>query len=163
MSARDQGIYNSKLQNSVTLSLPAMLVDANALLQKAIQNLSPAARNAVILRCDEMACLQGDEVAIGKAFTQLLQLIVNERESGQQLYLHITCSLDDKNATEEKTLALQRFSIQFNTNITPQSAWMRDAEPRLNSIASLLLPNGSLQVNQLKNSGCVFCISLPGK
>ena len=139
-------------------------VDANQLLQKAIQKLPVEVRSEIVLRCDELANLQITAEALEDAFTQLLQMIAEERESGTKLFLHITCSQENKGESEAISHRLSRFLIQFHTNLTPHAAWMQDAENRINRIASILPPfGGSLQVNQLKNSGCVFCIALPGK
>ena len=139
-------------------------VDTNQLLQKAIQKLPTEIRSEIALRCDELAKLQITSEAMEDAFTQLLRMIVDEREIGGKLFLHITCSHENKEERGAITNGLSRFLIQFHTNLTPHAAWMQDAESRINRIASILLPfGGSLQVNQLKNSGCVFCIALPGK
>ena len=162
MSATDPKL-NSIQVPTLSFHQPA-LVDTNALLKSAIQKLPPEVRSDVVLRCDELAHLQCPEDHIEKAFTQLLQMIVAEKAMDAKLYLYIKCSAENKKEKETIPNELQRFSIQFHTNITAHAAWMQAAEQRINGIASLLLPfGGSFLVNQLKNSGCIFCISLPGK
>lgn len=153
----------ARLENSAALFSPATFVDTNKVLRKAIQTLSPDLRNEVVLRCDDMAHLQGVEENIEQAFTQLLQLIAAEKATDKKLFLHITCFHDDKAPEETIDNGLQRYIVQFHTNISLSVTWLQEAESRINGIASLLLPFGKLQVNQLKNSGCVFSISLPGK
>jgi hypothetical protein len=165
MSANDSQRLNQKLSDyPATLFSPLTLVDANTVLCKVIQKLSPRFKNDVVLRCDELAQLQGSEQNIENAFSQLLQLIEEEKPLDKKLFLHITSFIDRSNDKSTIGQGLQRYIIQFHTNISLHAAWMQEAEYRINGIASLLLPfDGSLQVNQLKNSGCVFSISLPGK
>ena len=165
MSANDSQQLNPKQSvYPATFFSTTNLVDANKVLRNAIQKLSPEFRNEVVLRFDELAQLQVSEESMEQAFFKLLQLFVNEKPSDKKLFLHITCFHDSKAVTKTIGRGLQRYIIQFHTNISLHAAWMQEAEKNINNIATLLLPfNGSLQVNQLKNSGCVFSISLPGK
>jgi|GEM_PF-1729440 len=164
MSALNPKLSRTDVGQPTPVDTLANLADTNQLLQKAIQKLPTEIRSDIVLRCDELAKLQITAEAMEDAFTQLLRMIVEERETGAKLFLHITCSHENKGEREAITNRLSRFLIQFHTNLTPHAAWMQDAESRINRIASILLPfGGSLQVNQLRNSGCVFCIALPGK
>lgn len=163
MSAPDPRLNKTRTGKPAPLHTPATFVDTNAVLQKAIQQLPAVVRNETNLRCDELARLQISEQVLHQAFTQLLQMIVEER-ADTKLYLHITCSEKKKQEQDANSPRLSRYLIQFHTNLTPHAAWMEEAENRTSRIASLLLPfGGSLLVNQLKNSGCVFIITLPGK
>lgn len=164
MSALNPKLSRTNVGQPAPLHTLANLADTNQLLQKALQKLPTDIRSDIVLRCDELARLQITNEALEDALSQLLQMIVDERETGVKLFLHITCSHENKGEREAITNRLSRFLIQFHTNLTPHAAWMQDAESRINRIASTLLPfGGSLQVNQLKNSGCVFCITLSGK
>ncbi|HEX8316410.1 MAG TPA: hypothetical protein VF609_15510 [Flavisolibacter sp.] len=162
MAATDPPLNRPGTEKPASHHSPLTLVETNTLLRRAIQKLPAEIRGSIVLRCDELARLQGNEEAIENAFSRLLQMIVEERQTGKQLFLHITCSQQK----EEDTIpsGLPRFFIRFHTNLSPSASWMQEAESRINNIASFLLPyGGSLLVNQLKNSGCVFCITLPGK
>jgi hypothetical protein len=164
MSVHDFTRLHNQSEYPATFFSPAKLVDTNSFLRKAIQKLSPETRSEVVLRCDELVQLQCSEENIEKVFSQLLQLIVDAKPSDKKLFLHITCFPELKKQKETIVLGLQRYIIQFHTNVALHSPWIQEAENRINNIASLLPPfGGSLQVNQLKNSGCVFSISLPGK
>jgi uncharacterized protein YdiU (UPF0061 family) len=163
MSVTDPRLNKTEVDKPAPLYSSSTFVDANALLQKAIQKLPSEVRSGIILRCDELAHLQGTQEEIEKVFTQLLEMIVKEKEANKKLFLHITCSKENK-AEKATSSAVQRFRIQFHANLSPHAAWMQKAEKQMDSIAALLVQhNGSLQVNQFKNSGCVFCITLPGK
>ena len=164
MAAADPKLEKTQAHKSAPLYFFPTLVDANALLQKAIHRLPLEMRQQIILRCDELAKLHATEETIENVFSELFQLIVGKKAPDAKLYLHITCSQEDKAGEETIVFDVQRFLIQFHTNITPHAAWMLEIGPRINHMASMLHPfGGSLLVNQLKNSGCVFCIALPGK
>jgi hypothetical protein len=151
MSAPESRLNKARTVRPAPLHAPAIFANANALLQKAIQQLPPVVRSAMVLRCDELARLQISEEALLQAFTQLLQMIVEERADGK-LFLHITCAKEKEPGNEQKSRMLSRFRVQFHTNLTPHAAWMKEAERRTDNIASLLLPfGGSLLVNQLRN------------
>ena len=163
MSAPDSRLNRPGMARPSPLHTFVAFVDAGAVLQKAIQRLAPFEKSGIILRCDELARLQISEQALLQVFTQLLQMIISER-ADVKLFLHITCAKEQKPDQAAKTQVASYYLIQFHTNLTPHAAWMREAESRTNSIASLLQPfSGRLVVNQLKNSGCVFVIALPGK
>ncbi|RYZ30250.1 MAG: hypothetical protein EOO10_03455 [Chitinophagaceae bacterium] len=165
MSANDSKRLTKKgPEQPATLFSPATLSDANVILRNVIQNLSPEMKSEVVLRCDELVRVQGSAEDIETAFSQLLKLIVNEKPFDKKLFLHITCFHDKKGEIETIASGLQRYIIQFHTNVSLNAKWMQEAEGHINGIAALLLPfGGSFHVNQLKNSGCVFYISLPGK
>jgi hypothetical protein len=163
MSASDPRLHPRGPANPAAPFKLPVFVNTNAVLRKAIQQLPPAVRQQVILRCDELAQLQIAEDVLEKAFVQLLAMIAGEK-ADSKLFLHITCQREKVQEQQAKQGPGGRFIIQFHTNLTPPAAWLQAAEQRTSSVAELLLPyGGSLVVNQLKNSGCVFSITLPGK
>jgi hypothetical protein len=164
MSLPDSGRNNVEKRKPALVHQAMTVVDTNLLLQKAIQQLPQTVKNAIILRCDELARLQISEEALEKAFVHLLQMITEGRETDVKLFLHITCSAERKHEREKGAASISRYKIQFHTNSCPLAGRIKEAERRMDSIASLLLPfDGSLEVNQLKHSGSVFIITLPGK
>ena len=146
-------------------SSAAATCNANEVLQSAIQGLKTEVRNSLILRCDELPFVQADKKMLGKAFSQIVQLIVDQKDAATKLYLHISAAVDP---VERTGLSLpEGFTpclIQFHTNITPCNEWMKTAVQQISNITVLLGPfGGNLLVNPLKNSGCIFSVSLPGK
>lgn len=141
------------------------LVDANAVLQKVVKRFSLELRNRVILRCDELPNVQGTTESIERIFGDVLELIMEKKQAVDQLYLHINSGTAFSNAQDiSLPKGLKRFLIQFHTNITPGKDWLQVSEQKINAIAAMLSPfGGSLSVNQFKNSGSLFCITLPGK
>lgn len=136
--------------------------DTNLVLQKTVQQLPQNIRNTIILRCDELARLRIDEAILEDIVSQILGLITEAKEPETKLFLHITCS-KEKKQEKEKTSGLN-YQVQFHTNLTPLAGRFEEAELRMNKILAMLIPfEGNLTVTQLKNSGSVFCMTLPGK
>ena len=163
MSVHESQRRHKQSGSPATYFSPATLVDTNVILQRAIQKLPPELRNEVVLRCDELVHLQCSEEDSENLFTQLLRFIAKGKPLEKKLFLHITC-FPDGAETAAATFGLKRFKLQFHSNSSLHTEGTQEAEKQINSLAAILVPySGSLQVNQLKNSGCVFSISLPGK
>jgi hypothetical protein len=138
------------------------LVNTNAVLQKALQRLTAEQRNTIALRCDDLPVVQGTEEDFETVFSSLLQTILQRKENVSKLFLHIHCTAEDFAA--DAPTELKQYSIQFNTNIAPCAEWLQQHEQQLAHVAAILQKNGGLLlVNQLKNTGCIFSVSLPGK
>lgn len=149
----------SKKKNDITGSRQVYI---NTALQKALLQLQTEERSKVILRCDDLPIIPGAEEDFEKIFFVLLHLIFHKKNDVPQLFLHIHCLQEENSslaANEEKW-----FTIQFKTNITPDVEWLETNNHRINEVAAILQKNkGTLVVSQLKSSGCIFSVSLPGK
>lgn len=138
---------------------PAKYVNANAVFQSILQQLDAEERKDVVLRCDEMPLLDGDEGDIKNLFAGLLQLILQQRKAVSRLFLHIHCTAAE---TDTPAKGWQPHTIQFHTNIIPQADWRRTSAQALNDITILVEKiNGSLEISE--GQGCFFALSLPGK
>jgi hypothetical protein len=160
---------NSKNKNEVNKSIPSpsglSLVNANTILQRALQKLKPEVRSNIVLRCDELPRVKITEECLENAFTELLSLIITNRSPDKKLFLHIS-SIQETETENDRHLndGSNRYQVQFHSNTPPHTDWLPENQQQINSIAASLVPaGGSLVVNHLKNSGCIFCIALPGK
>ena len=130
------------------------VVDTNTVLQSALQLLPAKSRSQMNLRCEELPPIGGNLETLERLFRQLLQLITTEKEGNEtKLYLHI------KNApSPEASFVL----IQFHTNWPAGQNWPnKDQEKNLSEMVSSM--GGNLTVNQLKNTGSIYALLLPGK
>lgn len=135
-------------------------VNANAVFQNILQQLNAEVRKEIIFRCDELPLLQGTEDDIQTIFSDLLQMILQKRNSVSQLFLHINCKplLQD---TVSMTSRMQ-YIILFSTNITPCTDWMHTNKKQIDKMKTILQQyNGSLSIAD--SQGCIFSLSLPGK
>lgn len=133
----------------------ANLVDLNSVLQRLLQQLDAGIRFNLVLRCDHLPQLPGNEADWEAVFSGLLQMIFQKKKDVTKLFLHIHCTSHD---------AGNSFEIQFNTNISPCHNWMQAHKVQLTRISNMLKKHkGNLVVNQVKASGSIFSVSLPGK
>ncbi|WP_121356530.1 hypothetical protein [Flavisolibacter nicotianae] len=138
------------------------LVNTNAIFKKALAQFSKDLRKGIALRCDDLPAVQGAEADFEAVFSLLLQTILQRRANVSRLFLHVHCTSEDIDT--DNAAGLKQFSIQFNTNISPCADWLQQNEQQLTNVAAILLRNGGrLLVNQLKTTGCIFSVSLPGK
>jgi hypothetical protein len=135
-------------------------VNGNSVLQRLLQQLTAEERREMILRCDELPLLQGNEEEIQTLFSDLLQMILHKKGSVPRLFLHIHCKAE---AQEPPTMAGRTlYTVQFNSNIAPCADWMQEHRQQLARITALAQKhNGSFEVADAQ--GCVFSLSLPGK
>jgi hypothetical protein len=139
-----------------------ILVNTNVVLQNVLQQLSAEDRNKIVLRCDDLPYVQGNECDFEFVFSGLLQMILQKKENVSKLFLHINCKTEEEES--QKSIGFKSFCIQFKTNIISCADWFEIHEEQINKIATILHKNGSsLAVNQMSGSGCIFSVSIPGK
>jgi hypothetical protein len=148
-------------ENDVFKKSGAVLVNTNALIQKALQKIAAEDRGSVIFRCDDLPLVQGSEEDFETVFSKLLTIILQKKSSTSKLFLHIYCSSEDN---EVMATGIKPFTIQFHTNSNPGVNWMQLHEQQINELVVRLQKHSArLVVNQLKNGGCIFSISIFGK
>lgn len=142
--------------------IPTKRINTNVVLQRVLQGLDAGDRNKIVLRCDDLPMAAGDEESFEVLFSGLLQMILQKKNEVHTLFLHISC------ATEEQTQLTRSgsdlFTIQFNTNIIPCTAWFDRNKEQLDELGAMVAKHrGRLVVNKLQSSGYIFSVSLPGK
>lgn len=139
----------------------ATLIDTNAVLQKALQRFTVKDRASIILRCDELPSVRGLEDDFETVFSTLLQMILQRKGDVAKLYLHIHCTAEDDPLM---AAGVKPVNILFSTNISPCVNWLQLHEKQINTVSALLRKHrGSFVINQVKNGGCIFTVSILGK
>lgn len=137
------------------------LVNANAALEKILQNLRAEERSNIILRCDELPFFPGLAADIETVFASLLQMILAKKETASKLYLHISCTGEEG---QERRNGIAFYSILFHSNLVLTADWLQQQQQKIEEVKAVVQPyNGGLLVNPATNSGVVFSVSLPGK
>ena len=148
-------------ESNATKKAGADLVNTNALIQKALQKTAAEDRGSIIFRCDDLPLVHGTEEDFETVFTTLLSVILQQKSGASKLFLHINCSSDHEQAT---AAGVKPFNIQFHTNSNPGVNWLQLHEQQISAVEALLQKHSaSLVVNQLKNGGSIFSISIFGK
>ena len=115
---------------------------------------------SLVLRCEELPETVGNRQELTELFEQLILLILSQKPNGSRLFLYIDCAAANaSNEEEEKGILLR-----FNTNISTDEHWKLVHSQTLAQCKMIVSNNhGSLQVNQITGTGCLFSVSLPGK
>ena len=116
----------------------------------------------IIVRCETLPVVKAGHDDMVRLFDDLLGMILNHPPSSSRLYLYVDCEQlpADAGAEEEE----QRYLIRFHTNITTHDQWkLVNSQPLVHCRQILSRYGGTLVVNEINSSGCLFLLSLPGK
>jgi hypothetical protein len=147
------------------ISAPRERLNLNELMQQALHAFQTGGKHLnLIIRCESLPHIEGNKAQVSKLFANLLQTIVPFPPRGNKLFLYIDCEEQNKDIDAVLTNGHKRFLIQFYTNIITNESWKRINKPVLVSCEQIVAQlNASLTVNDIKNTGCLFSISLLGK
>ncbi len=160
--ARFPGDNRRVRQNALmgtSLSLNAVL---NSSVKKAQQLFNSI---DIILRCEPLPRVKGNPEEWKELFETLVRIIISYPQAGYRLFLFIGCQeIIYKNGDNSANEDQLRFLIRFHTNITTREDWKNKHAAELERCRLLIeMQNGTLQVNNIINTGCVFAVTLPGK
>lgn len=133
------------------------LADAGFILKKVLASASVADNSNLVLRCDELPLLKVPAEELKSVFANIISFIVLHKPVSTKLYLHVSC-------TSQTEAPASFVNISFSANIAAPPEIMREDSTVFNEISSITQRNrGRLVINQLKNSGCIISVILPGK
>src|SRR4051794_38262757 len=100
---------------------PLTLLSLNDIFRESmrkIQQLFP--RVKIIVRCESLPVIKGNQQDIFQAFEELIGLIFLQSTTTAQLYLYIDCE-DEEQLSEQEiiTEGFKNYKIKFRTNIFP--------------------------------------------
>jgi len=164
MSAFDSAFPNREY-NTLSKKHPAGLLSLNDILKESLKKAQAQAENVqLIVRCELLPLIKAGQEDMTRLFDYLLSTILNHA-GNSRLFLHVDC---DKDSDELMDLTLekgfQRYTIKFYTNITTHDNWkLINNQALINCGQILSRHNGFFFVNDIRSTGCLFSISLPGK
>lgn len=141
------------------------LVDLNEVLQATLQQFHKQIRsNRVVLRCDALPAISGNQSQLQQLFNSLFRLVLHCLPGNNLGYLHISCQEDKAPATCSPVLTGTYYNIQFHTNVCIDKGKWRHAW-KIKKDAEALIQNhkGTLKVYDSLQTGRLFSVSLPGK
>lgn len=149
---QDYGKKN--IHHTSMLSLNEIFRESMRKAQAEVDNLQ------VIVRCENLPKIEGNQKEMMQLFDNLLSMILNHPPKNSKLFLYVDCEEDEENSKN----AEKRYIIKFNTNIAAHEDWkVINSQALINCRQILSGHNGSLVVNHINSTGCLFILSLPGK
>jgi signal transduction histidine kinase len=139
--------------------------DLNEVIQQSLHRFQSGIRNQnVIVRYENLPIIEADKKAVIKVFDNLVQMILNHPPGGSKLYLYVDCEEESRAQDSETHYVSKRYFIRFHTNITTNEEWKAEYQRVLEECTELLNQfDAGFTVNEIKNTGCLFSISLSGK
>jgi hypothetical protein len=139
--------------------------DLNDVMQQSLHRFQSGIRNQnVIVRYESLPVIEADKTAMIKVFGSLVQMIINHPPEGSKLYLYVDCEEESREQDSETHYVSKRYFIRFHTNITTNEEWKAEYQRVLEECTAMLKQFGAgFTVNEIKNTGCLFSISLSGK
>lgn len=142
------------------------LLDLNIVLKASLKKAqSQLDHLELIVRCEALPQIKADHEEIMKLFDDLLGMILSHPPQTSQLFLYVGCE-EDSGDVIDMTLeeGLKRYTIKFHTNVTTHENWkLINSQCLVKCRQILSRHNGNLAVNEIRNTGCLFSVSLPGK
>jgi len=114
----------------------------------------------VVLRCEPLPFVRGNREEMIQLFDALTNSIFSARPTGSKFFLHVDCTQVDEPADD----GFRQVQIRFHTNITSDAAWRKTNEGALANCTRILTLHGAVfAVREVKDNGCLFSITIPGK
>lgn len=140
-------------------------VDLNKVLEQALT----AAYNIIepqriIIRCDRLPVLQGNQPHFDKLFDHIMQLVLSEPSAGNRQFLYVRCEEEEMDKEDLPVSGHNKtYIIQFHSNIILYAYWQIAYQPILSDCEQIAKTyGGSFTYTQL-NSGSLFTLRLAGK
>ena len=122
-------------------------------------------RLKVIVRCETLPLVRVNQRDMTQVFDTLIALILSQSVKTSTIYLYIDCEESKESVgAQPATEGWRYFSIRFHTNISTTGNWRDQHADALQKCSRIVASHqGTLQVNSVVNTGCLYTISLPGK
>jgi hypothetical protein len=165
MSAVDS-TFPERDYNTLSKKHVSGLLSLNEVLRESLRK-AQARVNSIqlIVRCEMLPQVRAGREEMINLFDELLGIILNCPPNSSRLFLYVYCEEEASEVIDHKLEhGFKRFVIKLHTNITTHDNWkLINSQALINSRHILSRHNGSLLVNDISNTGCLFSISLPGK
>lgn len=165
MSVLDSTFPNRNY-NTLRKKYPDSFVSLNNVLKESLKKAQTGVNHLqLITRCEALPKVKAEYGEIMKFFDGLLGMILNSAPQTSKLFLYVDCEEALINKMEMDTEeGMKRYIIKFHTNISTHDNWKLVNSQTLASCKQILSNyNGTLAVNEISRTGCLFSFSLPGK
>jgi hypothetical protein len=115
----------------------------------------------VIIRCDSLPFIPGTKKYFSELFDALIGLIFDMSDAASKAFLYVGCE-EESGTTGLQNRIYRNYNIRFHTNFSTGDEWRRKNAAQLSRCNEIISNyGGSFIVNTIKNTGCLFLITLP--
>lgn len=158
--------FPNRNYNTLQKQYPDSFVSLNTVLKESLKKVQTRADHLqLITRCEPLPQVKANYGDMVKFFDGLLGMILNSAPKTSKLFLYVDCEEAANNAMEMNLGdGMKRYVIKFHTNISTHGNWkLVNSQALANCQQILFNHNGTLAVNEISRTGCLFSFSLPGK
>lgn len=140
--------------------------DLNTVMQQVLaRHKSEIEQLNIIVRCENLPPVTVNESTLLQVISALVRSIVNLPAGTCRQYLYINCAQAAAAVPNPELLQIPTgYKVQFHTNIGATPEWQMTHEKSWEACTALLnAEGGNLVINDIKNTGCIFSLFLPGK
>jgi hypothetical protein len=145
---------------------PDNFVSLNNVLKESLKKVQARVDHLqLIIRCETLPQIKAEHGEMVKLFDGLLGMILNSAPQISKLFLYVDCEEVSDHAREMNSQeGLKRYVIKFHTNVSTHDNWKLVNSQALATCRQILSNyHGTLAVNEISRTGCLFSFSLPGK
>jgi hypothetical protein len=162
MSAKDASTQN---RNFITIKdpHPAVMLSLNEIFKESMKKAHAGQQGLnLIMRCESLPLVKAQRGEMETVFTTLIRLILQHPVTGSKRFLYIDC--EERIQKQQLQKDQKQYLIKFHTNGSTNDNWKEANRVSIDKCEKILSAHhGSLTVNNIDHTGCLFCISLPGK
>lgn len=165
MSVIDSPFPNSDSNTVRKVNFPS-LISLSDVFRESLKKVQAEVTNLqLIVRCETLPKIKADQEEMVKLFCKLLGMILNHPPKASKLFLYLDCDADNSDVIDMSLEdGYKRYIIKFFTNVHTHENWKLVNSPSLAHCRQILSNyHGTLVVNDISSTGCLFSVSLPGK
>ena len=120
--------------------------------------------SSFVLRCAHLPVTEGAYAAYHGVFTLIVGMITRLQQPGTSLYLHVDCMEAAPGVDAEFMDGRKRYDLRFHTSAATGADWAAVHETIFAQCREVMQGQGAqFEVFPVRNTGCLFSISLLGK
>jgi hypothetical protein len=158
--------FPNRNYNTLPKKYPDSFVSLNSVLKGSLKKVQARVDHMqLIIRCETLPQIKAEHGEIVKLFDGLLGMILNLAPQTSKLFLYVDCEeVSDPASEMNSSEGLKRYVIRFHANVSTHDNWkLVNSQALANCRQILSNYHGTLAVNEISRTGCLFSFSLPGK
>ena len=146
-------LYNKPGQSST--------VNLNDIFRESLKKVRADCSDDVIIRCDSLPLIQGVAIDFSELFNNLIGFVFEMSDCASRIFLYVGFE-EETGTTGLQNKIYRNYNIRFHTNFSTGDEWQeKNAAPLSRCQEIISNYGGSFIVNTIKNTGCLFLITLP--
>ena len=142
----------------------ASMVSLNELFKESLRKVQAGTDMNMVVRCQVLPVIRGRREEMENLFDTLVRMIVHGAPYGSRRYLYVDCEEELRVSANSVNEDSKKYVIKFYTNTIINDGWKESHRLMLDKCETIVSSyHGNFTMNNIRDSGCLFSITLPGK